>query len=398
MRRKSLLVTCLVSLSLLGAIGSTSAVASPSLTLTTAPDPAESITTQLIAKGTSEDNRTVLSITVKPTGGQGCAPNASADSGTRPFETADVEETAFSKSFNYQFANAGSYLLCAWLNDNSQTGNPVVATASLTIAVRLPHLVLSVSAPTTVQTGQTFQLVTTAQAEVTRNVSVFLLPNTGRGCPANVSAAYSTAGESTVDFPAHGFSSGWLVDGGPFSEPVNEALNTAGQYLVCAYVQYQSTQSVPEITANTAITAIAPPPPCIVPSYSGTATKLKAAEQAIKVSGCAVGKVRRTASRKVRAGYVISLSSSSGTHLPPGAAITITVSTGPPCIVPRVTAGTVLATAELRLAANHCSVGRISSTRSRRYRRGRVLRLGAQAGQALPSHTPITIVVARRRR
>jgi hypothetical protein len=397
MRRKSLLVTCLVGSSLLGALGPSPAVASPSLVLATAPDPAESITTQVIAKGTSEDNQTVLSISVKPTGGQACAPNASADSGTRPFERPDVEEAAFSKSFNYEFANAGSYLLCAWLNDNAQPDSPVVATSSLTVAVRPPHLSLSVSAPPAVQTGQTFQLVMTAQAEVARNVSVFVLPNTGRGCPANVAAAGSTAGESIVDFPAHGFSSGWLVNGGPFSEQVNETLNSPGQYLVCGYVQYQSTQSVPEITASTAITAIAPPPPCVAPSYSSTVTKLKAAEQAIRISGCAVGKIRHLASRKVRAGYIIGFSAAAGTHLPSGAAINVSVSTGPPCIVPRVSPGTALSLAERRLLANHCSVGKLSTTRSRHYRHGHVLRLGARTGQVLASHAPIAIVVAARR-
>jgi hypothetical protein len=312
-------------------------------------------------------------------------------------ESSGVAEGPFSRSVNHTFENAGSYLLCGWLNDDAQAGDPVVATARLIVTVRPPHLALSVSAPASVAVGQTFQVVTTAQAEVERTVEVFVLPNTGRGCPANASAAGGTSGVLNVDFPAH-YSEDWSVDGGPFSETTNESLNGAGQYLVCAYVQYQSDQSSPEITASALITAVAPPPPCVVPTYSSSVTKQKLAEQAIRASGCALGAVRHIASRTVRAGYVIGLSAPAGKHLPPATAVAITVSTGPPCVVPRVAAGTALGTVERRLSANHCAVGRISSQRSTRYRRGRVLRLGARTGQLLASHSPIAIVLARARR
>jgi hypothetical protein len=305
-------------------------------------------------------------------------------------------EGPLSQSVNHTFENAGSYLLCGWLNDDTQVNDPVVATASLIVTVRPPHLALSVAAPASVAVGQTFQLVTTAQAEVERNVEVFVLPNTGRGCPANASAADSTSGVLPVDFPVHGNS--WPVDGGPFAEVVNLTLSGAGQYLACAYVQYQSDQSPPEITASASIAAVAPPPPCIVPAYSSSVTRQKVAEQAIRVSGCALGAVRHLASRTVRAGYVIGLSAPAGKHLAPGTAVAISVSTGPPCIVPHVSAGTALSIAERRLSANHCSVGKISSARSRRYRHGRVLRLGARTGQVLASHAPIAIVLAGRRR
>lgn len=379
------------------AVGASSAAAEPSLTLTTAADPAESITTQIIAKGTSNNNNTRLTITLKATGGQGCAANPAADSGSSLIEPPSVEEAIFSRSFNHEFTSAGTYLLCGWLNDAAQTGSPVVATASLTFAVRPPHLALAISAPATVAVGQTFQVVTTAQAEVRRSVNAYVLPDTGRGCPANASAASTTSGESILDFPAQGFSSAWALVGGPFSESVNESFRSAGQYLICGYIQYPSSQSPPEITASASIAAISPPPPCVVPSYS-SATRLRDAERVIRASGCAVGRVRKVASRRVRAGYVIGLNATPGTHLAAGAPLSITVSTGPPCVVPFVPAGITLGRTELRLLVNHCAVGKISSTRSRRTRRGRVLRLGARTGQVLPSHAPVAIVVARRGR
>lgn len=276
----------------------------PTLTLATGPSPVESIATQLLASGTTINNQTALSATIKPTGGQGCGPNLAADEsagGAVVFDRQTVAEGSFSSSVNKTFQTAGSYLFCAWLNDEAEPGNPVVAEASLTFTVRTPHLALSVSAPGTVLSEQTFQVLTTAQAEAERPVSEYLLPNTGRGCAANAAAAAGEAGEIGVYWPLHG--TAWAVIGGPFTESINETLRSPGQYLVCAYVEYPSTQSPPEITANTLITVVAPPPPCVVPTLSAT-VKLATAERALTAAGCTVGKITNTASRRIRPGYV----------------------------------------------------------------------------------------------
>jgi hypothetical protein len=378
----------------LGGIGATSADAQPSLVLTTGADPAESIVTQIIANGASTNSENQLSVTVKAAGGQGCGANYAADGGAGVIDAQTVSEVAFTSSINHEFRTAGAYLLCGWLNDAGQSGDPVIATASLLFTVRAPHLALSLAAPATVAVGQTFQIATTAQAEVSRSFTEYIGPNTGRGCPANASAAETSSGESLIGFAAHGDS--WYVEGGPFTESANVVLNTAGQYLVCAYAEYPDGDSPPEIAADAPVTAIAPPPPCVVPAFT-TLSTLGAVERSITGGNCTVGRIRRVASRSVRAGYVIALNHVPGTKLAAGTPVAITVSTGPPCIVPRVAAGTALGTVERRLAANHCSVGRISTARSRRYRRGRVLRLGQRTGQVLASHSAVAIVLARRR-
>lgn len=307
------------------ALGASTASATPTLTLATGPDPAESITTQVVASGTTASNNDGLEVTVKPSGGQGCATNASADSGqSLYFENTFYTEGPFSRSENYTFQAAGSYLICGWLNDDTTSGDPVVASASLTVAVRAPHLALSITAPATVRPKQTFQVLTSAQAEVERTVEEFILPNTGRGCAANSDAASSTSGGTPVYWPAR-FGGGWSVDGGPFSETVNESFSAVGSYLICAYVEYPSSSSPPEITANATVTAVAPPP-----------------------------------------------------H----------------CVVPRVRAGSTLSSTEALIRHAHCAVGHVHSTRSHRYRKGRVLRLSARAGEVLPFHTAVAIVVA----
>src|ERR1035441_589930 len=385
-------VVCLAVAISTGLIAAAPALAAPALTLSTGTEPTESIATQLQASGTTTNSQTSLGVTVKPTGGPGCAANFSADEsagGRIVFDGSDVEEGAFSKSVNETFSAAGSYLLCGWLNDNSQVGSPIVATASLTFTVRRPHLALSISAPPTVQPGQTFQLLTTAQAEVARTVSEYVLPETGRGCPANAEAAYTTSGVTAVFWAAHG--SAWNVIGGPFTESVNEVLRSPGHYLVCAYIQYPTSQSPPEITASAAVVAVAPPPPCVVPKLTSTTTP-KAVEQALAAAGCSVGMLRYAASRGIRSGYVSALSQPSGKHLPGGTAVNVTISTGPPCVVPHISAGTPLVSAEHRIRLAHCAVGHLRAIRSRRYRRGRVLRLGSRPGQVLASHAPVEIV------
>jgi hypothetical protein len=296
------------------------------LTLSTGADPAESIATQLSMSGTTTNSQTGLEATIKPTGGQGCGVSDAADSGQDLFFGSDVAEGPFSQSINHTFQSAGSYLLCAWLDDNSASGDPVVAAASLTFTVRAPHLALSISAPATVRPGQTFQIATTAQAEVSRSVSEYVLPNTGRGCPANGGAADQASGSGTVYWPTR-YSSSWNVEGGPFTESVNETLRSPGQYLICAYVQYPSDESPPEITANATVVAAVPLPHCVVPRISA-GTSLAGAKSRILRAHCAVGRVRSVRSRRYRRGRALRLNARAGQVLPYHAALEIVVSRG----------------------------------------------------------------------
>jgi hypothetical protein len=390
MWRKPFALVSLVGALALGGLPATAA-ADPALTLSTGSDPAESIPTQIIVGGTTTDSETALSVTIKAAGGQGCGASFSADGGSTIYSPSFVAAGSITKSVDHTFDNAGAYLLCGWLSHDGQTGRPVVATASLSFNVRQPHLALALVAPTVVQPEQTFQILTTAQAEVARLFNEVIIPNTNRGCPANASAAEHTSGEQGVYFAAHG--TGWIVDGGPFTESANVVLRSVGQYLVCAYAQYPTSQTPPEISATAAVSVVTPPPPCIVPKFTST-TKLKTIESAIKAAGCAVGKIRRAANRRVRSGYVSGVSPAPGTRRAAGTPVNVTVSTGPPCVVPKISAGTALGTAERRLREAHCATGKLRSARSRRYRRGRVMRLGSRPGSVLPSYAPVEITVS----
>jgi hypothetical protein len=299
----------------------------PTLSLTTGPEPVESITTQLVASGSNTD-RASLHATLKATGGEGCGSNPQADGGEVVYFSGDtgLEEGTFSFSVDHTFARAGTYLLCAWILDEEPISEPVLAQDSLTITVRPPHLALSISAPATVRPGQTFQITTTAQAEAERTVEEFVVPNTGRGCPANSDAASSTSGTSHIFWPAH-FGSGWNVDGGPFSETINETLSGVGSYLICAYIEYLSDQNPPEAAANTPITVVVPPSPCVVPDIR-RGSSLARAEKRLRTSRCAIGTIHKIRSRRYRRGLVVKLGVAPGSRLPSGTPVAIYISKG----------------------------------------------------------------------
>jgi hypothetical protein len=86
------------------------------------------------------------------------------------------------------------------------------------------------------------------------------------------------------------------------------------------------------VNADTAVTAtfthqIGPPPSkCVVPKVKGKT--LAAAKRAIKSHLCAVGKIKRSASRTVKTGHVISQKPRPGTRLKRGAKVNLVVSKG----------------------------------------------------------------------
>lgn len=300
------------------------AAAAPTVSISVGADPVESITTQLGVSGTDPSSENALLLKVKPAGGEACGVNYEADGGREVIGTFDgVGVGAHTVTVNWTFEAAGSYLLCAWLTDNAEHDEPVVASASQTIVVRPPHISLAIKAPSKVAPDQTFQIVTAAQSETSRDVTEYIEPNNGRGCPANAAAASSAAeafGLIPLFLP-------WNVDGGPFTQSSNEKLEHTGSYLVCAYAEYPSAESVPEAMALATISVVKPPPPCVVPKVSSR-MHLGTIERRIVAAHCTVGKVRSVASQSHRRGTLIRLSPRPGTRRASGAPVEIFVSSG----------------------------------------------------------------------
>lgn len=376
-----LLVGVLASLSF-----ASTALAAPTIELTRGnAEPVESIATQLGAV-LGNSGGSYFTLHVKPSGGAGCGANASADSGEGVFGGGFISSSSnpVTESRNWTFQTAGSYKVCAWVTKDSN-GVEVQAFAEALFAVRAPHLALSISVPATVLPSQTFQVATTAQAETERQVWEYVMPNTGNGCPANANAASRASGESEV----LGY---WRVIGGPLTETKNQSLTTPGSYLYCAYFQYPSQESTPELSASAQMSVVPSPPPCVVPAFH-VGAHLASVEQSIAAASCTVGKVRYTASSSVGRGGVIALSPASGTKLPTGTAVSIVVSAGRPCVVPSLKAGSSVGRAKRLLAAANCGAVIVHS-RSRRVRRGRVIRLGSRAHSRLFPLSRVPIVVS----
>jgi hypothetical protein len=292
------------------------ASAAPTLAITTAPDPVESLATQVGMTGTLETDHQAVVLTVKPAGGPACGANPSADDGTQLITTVPGIGP-YAKTVNWTFDIAGSYLLCAWATDTSRSPAVVLAATSQTLAVRIPHLSLSLAAPATILRGRTFQIATTAQTEAARTVYSALLRDTGRGCPANWSAAYGTSGVVQLV--------GTTITGGPATRTVNAHLDETGRWLVCGYVNYGSVIT-PEATASATIDVV---PPCIVPRLGPRAT-LRRAKARIVAGHCTVGAVGYAYSRRRPRGRILRLSPRPGSGHATNAAVAITVSNGPP--------------------------------------------------------------------
>jgi hypothetical protein len=342
-------------------------------------EPVESIATQLGAN-VSGANGDEFWLFLKSTGGEGCAENPAADGG-REIILEDISETGTAViSRNWSFENAGEYRLCAWLTHEGSSNT--VEHAETTLRVRVPHLAISIAAPPVVSVNQTFQVLTTAQAETERSVYEYTLPNTGDGCPANASAAGSSSGSRSLI-------EDWNVTGGPFTESKNDSFEGAGVYLVCAYFVYESTGKPPELTASGQFTVTAP---CVVPDFAFGAP-LATVEAELRAASCAGGSLHYTISTSVHRGDVVGLNPRPGTSLPTGTRVALDVSAGPPCVVPSVRPGANVHHVEHLLAAAHCGYA-LAHGHSGRARRGTVVGLGSRGHSHLFPGTKVRIIVS----
>jgi len=326
-KRLLLLTLCVVGSVLGSASVATAASGESTMMITVGSEPTESIATQLGVSGVGTSEYNAVALTVKPAGGEKCGANFAADGGERVIREKSwiyTQPSSYSNETNFTFEHAGSYVLCGWL----EFEGTVLVSAERTLVVRPPHITLSISAPSSVAQGQTFQVATTAQTETGREVYEYIQPDTTRGCPANAAAAASTAGSTDITWPLAG--SPWLVDGGPFTESTNVTIRTRGGYLVCAYAQYRTREGVPEAYASSTVSVgyvhRAPQPPpvanCLVPTLTGET--LAQAKASLSHAHCRLGRVRKLTRQKGRP-VVISEHPGARRKLRSGAKVSVSV-------------------------------------------------------------------------
>jgi len=379
-----------------GALSASTAVASAatSVAITVGPDPVESITTQLGAKGEAPNTQQeIVTVKYKAAGGAGCGANPDADDGTQVVGNGWLNAGAYEKSSNVTFDTAGNYLVCAWMTHHAGTGSgvstyTVVATDSKVVAVRIPKLSIGLSvSPTTVAVGQTFQVTAVLQAEAERMFMAYALPDVGRGCAVNSSAAYQERTDSV-------FSGTW-INGGPQTRTQNMSLGAPGPYLICAYFDRRGSGAAPPQAS--AVASVVVLPPCVVPVVVA-GERLAAAKGRLAAASCGLGRVRYVASARYARGVVFKFAPAAGQKLANAAPVDVFVSSGRPCVVPRVPASRSLSVVKAKLVKAGCAVGPVTHRRSPGIRRGRVIRLSKPAGARLAPRTRIAIVVSRGRR
>jgi hypothetical protein len=285
------------------------------LSLTSAPDPVESVATQIGVSGTGAVSGDDVTLHLKPSGGTACGANPSADDGAEVIYRANINGS-YSESRNQTFDAAGTYVLCAWTEHSGSAA--VTASATATVTVRIPHLALGIAAPDSAAADATFQVTTTAQAEAGRTVYLGAVPDTGRGCSANYAALDDSSGFKEIRYA-------WSVTGGPLTDTQNVSFSEPGPYLLCAYFEYGGTGTPPEAVASRPLTILAP---CVVPNLVGIGRQK--AEGLIAAAHCTLGKVTKTKSKKYKKGKVVRTNRKPGTELASGAAVGIVVSSGHP--------------------------------------------------------------------
>ena len=229
--------------------GATSASAA-SISITASDDPVGDAAYQLTVQGTADSGGTVTA-TIKPAGGRPCAANRDADDGDGLLREYPSKAGPFQYTRN-QTSEAGSYVVCAWLQRDSD--GAVVTSNSLTVNVRVPKSTVTFQVPAAIKSGAAFPLGMTAQTEVSRNVYAYI-DNPGIACGANQDANQALDQVFREE-----------NQGGPTSYTTNVTLTRPGTYTLCAYV-WDDNADAPEYTTSAQLTV----PGKTAPSYKASA-------------------------------------------------------------------------------------------------------------------------------
>lgn len=244
----------LLALAILAALAFPAAAAADSISLSIAPAPVKSVTSEVSWSAESEEGRFEVIDVNNP--GVPCAANPQADNGSRISEQHGLEAGytgSYGGSVNFTPTTTGEYDVCAWLVIPAGLldleGGPVTASASLPINVRAPFIHLALSVPRRPLPGRAFTIDLTAFSEALREFVVEGFPDARHGCPVD-----STAETLTPE----------LIDqedsGGPWRFAGNVEALRAGTYIFCAWANPPEGQLYPEATAHLLVRIGSQPP------------------------------------------------------------------------------------------------------------------------------------------
>ena len=174
-------------------------------------------------------------------GGAPCASVYKNDPGSDLFYAKQVTGS-FTETTSRTSSDTGTVQVCMWLQADSSDNTAAYASTG-TITVRQPNTTLTLSAPSGTGPGQPLQLTASYQAEVQRNLYVKVQPAGAAGC----TSAYKNDSGSDVVY-------GEDLIGGPRTYTKTLTTGDPGGYLLCGYVQEDSSDEAAELTTSTTFT------------------------------------------------------------------------------------------------------------------------------------------------
>jgi hypothetical protein len=345
-------------------------------------DPAANVGRTLTLTGNTTVSKHVW-IKFRAAGGAPCAPSSSSDSGDNTFDGFDGDQfngTAVNGNFTLKktgvWPTAGAYTFCIWLADQDTTS---VTPITQNVVFRNPTGTISATvAPLSPLTGEAATVTITGSSEGPERVFATIRLAGGAPCASSYSAD----------------SGGGLVDGtsvnGSYTVTATTSQSTPGTYMVCLWLADSSTSGAPIAGPQpVTFTVLAP---CLVPDLS-PGTSIGSVTASLTAAHCTLKRHNQASSRYHR-NTLVRFSPAAGTRLAPNAPVSVTISTGRPCVVPAVHRGTRLSTAKSRLKHAGCTVGKVKRVHSSR-RSGTVVRYGEKRGRRLKSRARVGILVAR---
>lgn len=218
------------------------AVRQPAATLhlSVSSDPSEEKPLTVTADGWTEANRTLYAyISRYYTSCPAYPYEASGYSILTAASGASVPPGSFTKAYAFTPTDQGTYTVCAYVAE-SPSDTPV-ATATIPITVRSPAASLALAVT---DTGtRAFKLTATGQTEVPRTIYAYTSPYY-TNCP---SAPYQASGYTTLT--AAGDSS---LATGSFTKTFDVATSANGNYIICAYIAENASDTPIAIASTTA--------------------------------------------------------------------------------------------------------------------------------------------------
>jgi hypothetical protein len=254
----------------------------------------QSATTQITYTASSEVPGFISLAVNKADEPCGPTPEAEYDSLMSAPEPATLGQIGvYSESVNYTPTESGSFVICGWVTSSvpyqEVTGSPVIASASLPIEVRLPHVSLALSLSRRVTPNRSFGVYLMATSEVAREVILVGLPYTSEGCPVNQDA---TAAQSLIDS---------VITGGPRLKTVTvRGLPAGSRWIFCAWAV------IPGTVTPQANTSMVVEVPRSAPSQPGSSPKhrSKSHGQVGKARGCGTEQLADRYTATIRAGGI----------------------------------------------------------------------------------------------